>query len=193
MQQETKNCQNCKQEFRIEPEDFLFYEKMRVPPPTWCPECRMIRRMVFRNERLLFRRKDDASGKEIFSEFPAVVPATVYEKDYWWSDAWDPMEYGRDYDFSRPFFVQSKELLYAVPWPSRNIQRLVNSDYTNHAGDLKNCYLCFNAGISEDSAYLVDGYGHKNSFDITSTIGAELCYDGMAVRDCYRTFFSYMC
>ena len=153
----------------------------------------MVRRMVFRNERLLFRRKDDASGKDIFSEFPAAVPALVYEKDYWWSDAWDAMEYGRDYDFSRPFFEQFRELLYAVPWPSRNIQRLVNSDYTNHAGDLKNCYLCFNVGLSEDCAYLVDGYGHKNSFDITSTIGAELCYDGMAVRDCYRTFFSSAC
>ena len=74
----------------------------------------MIRRMVFRNERLLFRRKDDASGTEIFSEFPAHVPVKVYEKDYWWSDAWDPMAYGREYDFSRPFFEQFKELLYAV-------------------------------------------------------------------------------
>jgi len=190
---ENRTCQNCKQEFRIEPEDFAFYEKIKVPPPTWCPECRMIRRMVFRNERLLFRRKDDASNKEIFSEFPASTQAKVYEKDYWWSDAWDPMEYGRNCDFSRPFFEQFRELLYAVPWPSRNIQRMTDSDYANHAGDLKNCYLCFNAGRSEDSAYLVDGYGHKNSFDITSTIGAERCYDGMSVRDCYQTFFSYAC
>ncbi|MDI6602738.1 MAG: hypothetical protein QME57_01280 [Patescibacteria group bacterium] len=42
MNQEIKQCQNCKKEFVIEPEDFLFYEKIKVPPPTWCPECRMI-------------------------------------------------------------------------------------------------------------------------------------------------------
>jgi len=29
MQPETKNCQNCKQGFTIEPEDFAFYEKMQ--------------------------------------------------------------------------------------------------------------------------------------------------------------------
>jgi RNA polymerase subunit RPABC4/transcription elongation factor Spt4 len=37
---ETKNCQNCKKDFNIEPDDFSFYEKMKVPVPTWCPECR---------------------------------------------------------------------------------------------------------------------------------------------------------
>lgn len=190
---EKRNCQNCKQPFIIEPEDFEFYEKMSVPPPTFCPECRMIRRMVFRNERNLYRRKDDASGNDIFSEFPASVPAKIYEHDYWWSDSWDPMQYGRDYDFSRPFFEQFRELLYAVPWPSRNVAQTVNADYVNNAIDLKNCYLCFNLGHAEDSAYLVDVVNQKNCFDISSTTNAELCYDGMAVRDCYRTFFSVTC
>ena len=32
MNSETKTCQNCKQSFIIEPEDFEFYEKMKVPP-----------------------------------------------------------------------------------------------------------------------------------------------------------------
>ena len=45
MSKDTENriCQNCKSEFIIEPEDFNFYEKIKVPAPTWCPECRMIR------------------------------------------------------------------------------------------------------------------------------------------------------
>lgn len=33
---ETKSCQNCKKDFIIEPEDFNFYSKMKVPAPTWC-------------------------------------------------------------------------------------------------------------------------------------------------------------
>lgn len=36
---ETKTCQNCKTRFTIEPEDFVFYEKIGVPAPTFCPEC----------------------------------------------------------------------------------------------------------------------------------------------------------
>ena len=35
MNQETKTCQNCKAQFIIEPDDFTFYEKINVPPPTW--------------------------------------------------------------------------------------------------------------------------------------------------------------
>jgi hypothetical protein len=32
---ETKICQNCKKNFIIEPDDFGFYEKIKVPPPTF--------------------------------------------------------------------------------------------------------------------------------------------------------------
>jgi len=28
-------CQNCKQDFVIEPDDFAFYEKMKVPSPRF--------------------------------------------------------------------------------------------------------------------------------------------------------------
>ena len=56
MQSEKRNCQNCKIEFPIESEDFLFYEKMEVPAPTWCPDCRMARRLLWRNLRSLYKR-----------------------------------------------------------------------------------------------------------------------------------------
>jgi len=44
MNQETKQCQNCKKEFEIEAEDFNFYKKIKVPPPTrpeiiYCEKC----------------------------------------------------------------------------------------------------------------------------------------------------------
>ena len=201
MQTETKTtstgsvqaCQNCKQNLVIEPEDFAFYEKMKVPPPTWCPECRLKRRMVWRNERNLYRVKDAASGQEVFSGIQPQSGLTVYEHDYWWSDKWDPMDYGRDYDFSRPFFEQLKELAYETPWPARNIQNLVNSDYSNNAGDLKNCYLCFNSGEDEDSAYIADAYKTKNSFDVFVTDRVELSYESVEIENCYKTFFSIYC
>ncbi len=193
MNPETKTCQNCKNQFIIEPEDFAFYEKMRVPPPTWCPECRMIRRMVFRNERLLFRRKDDASGKEIFSEFPPRVKAKVYDREYWQSDAWDPIDYGRDYNFSRPFFEQFRELMYAVPWASRNIRNMVNSDYTHGASNLKNCYLCFDLGNCEHCAYVIDANNIKECVDCTTVADDELCYECTSTDGSYQTFFSYRC
>jgi len=38
-QSENRICQNCKSDFIIELEDFSFYEKMKVPAPTFCPYC----------------------------------------------------------------------------------------------------------------------------------------------------------
>ena len=108
MSTETRICQNCKRSFVIEPEDFLFYEKIKVPPPTRCPECRMIRRMLFRNEMNLYKRKSDFSGKVIFSGIAPGKNVKVYDHDEWFSDKWDPMDYGRRYDFSRPFSSNSK-------------------------------------------------------------------------------------
>jgi len=193
MQPETKICQNCKNSFTIEPDDFLFYEKMKVPPPTWCPECRLKRRMVWRNERNLYRVKDAVSGQEVFSGIPPQAPVKVYDHDFWWSDGWDPMEYGREYDFSRPFFEQFLKLMQNVPFPSRNIQNLINSDYSDQGGDLKNCYLCFNSGKVEDSAYILNANLVKDSFDLNDASSVEISYASLGIGESYKVFFSFYC
>ena len=115
MQSETKICQNCKKDFIIEPDDFGFYEKIKVPPPSWCPECRMQRRMVFRNESKLFRQKDVLSGKNMLSIFPPETYCVIEEKDWWSQDKWDPLQYGMNVDFSKSFLEQFFELSKKVP------------------------------------------------------------------------------
>src|SRR3990167_407351 len=103
---ETKICQNCKTDFTIEPEDFAFYDKIQVPAPTFCPECRMVRRMMFRNERMLYKRKCDLCKKDNFSTYNNDVSYTMYCDKCWWSDNWSSVKYSRAYDFSKPFFEQ---------------------------------------------------------------------------------------
>ena len=190
---QAKICQNCNQDFTIEPEDFNFYEKIQVPAPTFCPECRLKRRFAWRNEHTLFKVKDNSSGKEIFAGFPPSSNLKIYDRDYWWSDAWDPMNYGRDYDFFRNFFEQFRDLIYEVPWSSKSVTNVKDSDYCDQAGYLKNCYLCFNGDYVEDSAYCVRCTKVKNSFDLTQSLEDELCYEGVAINGCYRTFFSQDC
>ncbi len=193
LESETKTCQSCKNNFVIEPEDFEFYQKINVPQPTWCPECRMIRRFVWRNERTIFRRKDSVTGKEIISEFHPEISTPIYPHTYWYGDTWDPMEYGRSYDFSRPFFEQFKELLELVPAPSQSVMNIINSEYNNNVSDLKNCYLCFHAGGIENSAYVVGANTIKDSFDLYHTKNAELCYYGYMIDESYKIFFSINC
>ena len=86
-----------------------------IPPPTLCPDCRQQRRLAFRNERRLYKRKCDATGKDIVSIYSPDKPYRVYHQDYWWSDAWDPMKYGRGFDFERSAMEQFGELMREVP------------------------------------------------------------------------------
>ena len=59
-------------------------------------------------------------------------PIKAYKTREWYGDKWDPMDYGREFDFSRPFFPQFRELMQAVP---QNALAILgdneNSDYTN--------------------------------------------------------------
>ncbi len=96
---EIKNCQNCKNDFMIEPDDFLFYEKIKVPAPTWCPECRMVRRLSWRNERILYHRICDSCNKKIISVINN-KETKVYCQDCWRGDSWDPSSYFLEYNFS---------------------------------------------------------------------------------------------
>ncbi len=192
-EKEVKTCQNCKSQFTIEPEDFEFYEKIKVPPPTFCPECRFIRRAIFWNNGQLFRKKDVRTGQEIFSTYPEESPIKIYDRDFWWSDGWDALAYGRDYDFNKPFFAQFEELLYAVPAASKSVKNMVNSDYCNQAGQLKNCYLCFNAGDSENCLYSSSIVNVKDSVDMLTAATSELCYNSFFVVDSYQVFWSVDC
>ncbi len=135
-----------------------FYEKVSpvirdkkylIPPPKLCPDCRKQRRLAFRNERKLYKRKCDATGKEIISIYSPDKPYTIYHQDYWWSDKWDPMKYGREFDFSRSAFEQFGELMSEVPRPSLLNASCENSEYTNYSSYLKDSYLVFDATQSD--------------------------------------------
>jgi len=150
---ETKTCQNCKQPFTVTPEDFAFYEKIKVPPPTFCFDCRVQRRMAFRNERVLYKRKCDAPGhnEQVISVFSADKKQRVYDHAAWWGDSWDPLSYGRDVDLSRPFFAQLKELWAEVPDISVLNINPVNSEYCSITEGNKNCYLVFGGDFNENT------------------------------------------
>lgn len=188
---ETRNCQNCKNDFIIEPDDFAFYDKIKVPPPTFCPECRMIRRMTWRNERSLFYRTCDYTSEKIIAMFNPEVNVKVYERDIWWSDKWDPTDYGMDYDFSRPFFEQFKELLSKVPIANLGNTNSNNSPYTNHSLDLKNCYLVYASFYAQDTMYSLGAVSLKSCVDTYKIQNSEQCYEDTICDKLYKTHFSY--
>ncbi len=195
MQPEVRNCQNCKRDFIIEPEDFNFYEKMNVPSPTWCPECRMIRRFAFSNVWHLYKRVCAKCGKSVLSIYSEDKPNVVYCNPCWWGDTWNGDEYGVDYDPSKPFFTQLKELFLKVPWQATENMYLLhtNSPYVNACGPAKNCYMLFWADYCENSFYSSYLNGLKDSSDCYRAAESELCYESVGINKCYRTLFSEEC
>lgn len=186
---EQRICQNCQASFGIDASDFDFYNKIKVPPPTFCPDCRMKRRMTWRNERALYKREDDF-GKKIIAVFSVDKPYKVYEQNHWRSDNWDIMAYGRDYDFSEPFFAQFSKLLQWVPQPNLANIDLVNSDYVNYVSNCKNCYLVFGTDVCEDVAYTARTVNSKSSYDLFVANKVQLCYQNINCHESYRVFFS---
>ncbi len=192
MNSETRKCQNCKADFLIEEEDLGFYGKMKVPPPTFCPDCRLQRRLCERNEQTLYRRKCDAPGhsEDIISVYSPERKLKVYDPEYWWSDAWDPMESGRDYDWNKPFFEQFKELLGSTAHLALADSKSVNSQYCNLTVELKNCYLVTATWNNEDSMYCNRNSYCKNTMDSYICHKTEFGYENVYCKDSYQLFFS---
>jgi len=184
-------CQNCKKDFTIESEDFGFYEKIKVPPPTFCPECRLIRRMTWRNERSLFKRPCAKTGKQTITMFHPEIDVVVYDHDVWWSDQWEPTDYGKTYDFSRPFFEQFKELLSVAPLSNLGNSNCLGSPYGNHNADCKYCYLLYASFDVERTHYSYGAVRLKDCMDMYVCLHSELCYEDTMSADLYKVYFSY--
>lgn len=147
--------------------------------------------MAFWNERYFFRKIEQRTGKELISMYPPESPIEIYDRDYWWSDAWDPMSFGKDVDWSRPFLAQLRELQLQVPMPTRAIVRAVNSDYCNNAADLKDCYLTFNADQSEECMYCVGINTLKNSLETHRAFNSDFLYECVAMAASYQCRYSH--
>ncbi len=170
MEDKTENriCQNCKKDFIIESEDFNFYEKIKVPPPTFCPECRFIRRFASTNERVLYKRKCDFSGEDIFSMYEASVIFPVYKTDIWYSDSWDSYKYGMEYDFSKPFFAQFLELQKKVP--RVDCFEISQCELCYECIDCDNCYKTKFSQESKECRDCFFMYGCRNCSDCVGCV-----------------------
>jgi len=173
---ESRICQNCHQSFLIEPDDFSFYEKIKVPTPTFCPECRMIRRMLWRNCRSLFSRTCSFCEKSIVSMYSSERTKGVCCMDCWNKDERDPFKHGKDYDFSKPFFEQIKVLRENCPvLHAYHTGNNINSEYTNYTADDKDCYLSYSVIGCENVMYSETIDKSKNSLDCYAVQKIENC------------------
>ncbi len=190
MEAQKRSCQNCKGEFVIEPNDFGFYEKINVPPPTFCPECRRIRRWAWRNNMSLYNHKCELCDKSVVSIYSPNSPIKIYCNKCWWSDKWDAKSYGTGYDFSKTFFSQFKELINKVPHMAvvndDGIASL-NCEYTHDWWFSKNCYMTFSGWHTENVMYSYFILSGKDIMDCVNLFTkSEFMYECLRCSTSYR-------
>ena len=193
MQRENINCQNCKKDFTIEPDDFGFYAKWQVPLPEICPQCRQQARMIFRNFKTLYKRTCSKSGKSIVSMYNPDTLFPVYGIGDWWGDDWDPMSYGIDIDWEKPFFDQIQKLFNTVPHISIMNTNSENCEYSNMTKDSKNCYLVFGCVENENCDYGHIVWVSKDCVDNLYIFKSESCYECTDCLNCNKLLYSEEC
>ncbi|MDD2870806.1 MAG: hypothetical protein PHS49_02350 [Candidatus Gracilibacteria bacterium] len=184
---QTKTCKHCNISFDITDKDLEFYEKVSpifagvkysIPTPSLCPDCRSINRFMFRNFFNLYRRRCDATGKNIISMYRDDVSFPVYNYDIWFSDKWDPMSYGLDIVEGKEVFDYIGELHKTVPRINLMNVNSENSEYCNMSNYSNSCYLVF-GNVKNDTC----SYGHI-------VWECEKCVDCLYVYGCKN---SYQC
>lgn len=184
---EIKTCKSCSTPFEITDKDLAFYEKTQATSPTLCPDCRLKRRLAWRNETHLYKRNCDLCEKPFISLYRADSSYVVYCPECWWSDKWDPSKYYENLNFDEPFFTQLDRLLKKTPHVGIITDRptLVNSDYVAYVSDAKNCYLVYAANFLEDCMHSHYIWETKDSIDCSNSTKLELCYECV---DCDQLF-----
>ncbi|MBT4917328.1 hypothetical protein HN709_04125 [Candidatus Peregrinibacteria bacterium] len=189
-----KNCKQCGDEFEVTDGDLDFYKKASpnidgkkfgIPSPKFCPDCRNQRRLVFRNERNLYRKNCDLCKKSMIAVFDDKVSFPVYCGECWWSDKWDPMKYGMDFDFDRSFFEQFKELMEVVPKVNLLQLNNENCEYNNLVGLSKNTYMSPGSYCVEDCYYCRKSQHSRDCVDCNFIDHSELLIACINCNKCY--------
>ncbi|MFC1655657.1 hypothetical protein ACFL3C_02195 [Patescibacteria group bacterium] len=193
----NKSCKNCGNNFEITDNDLQFYKKIDVTEPTFCPTCRLQRRLTFRNERNLFKRKCDMCSREIFTFYDQNVVFPVYCTECWWGDKWDSLEYGREFDFKRPFFPQFQELMNEVPKIGMLSFQNENSPYNSLLAFSKNTYMSPGSYCMEDSYYVRKSQYSKDCLNslfldhcelVSNSVNSQNCYNCDHILNCRNCF-----
>jgi len=194
LQPHAKTCKQCNVNFDIFIEDIEMYKKLQVPPPTLCPDCRMQRLMGNRINFLPIFYKKTCSvpghSEKIISLYSEKNPIKVYDDNFYISDQWDALEFGKDYDLNQSFFAQFKDLILKAPHQSlQRDLKSINCEYTVSGTSSKNCYYVSTPWYSENVYYGRLPARSKDCMEVLNVNDNEGCYEGVSSDHCYNCVF----
>lgn len=187
---QNKICTDCKSDFIIDSGDLILYEKIGLVLPKKCFECRLKHYLAFWIFGKFRKGKSDLTGENFITVLPAKLRYPVYTSHEWWGDAWDGLDFGQDYDSTRSFFDQLKELQEKIPRPHQTGENNVNSDWCDDVWESKNCYLSRSVVKCENLSYGYRVVEAKDSFDIVNSFNLQNSYSCFACHNSFNLNFS---
>lgn len=183
----------CEGEFDITKEDIEFLKMLRAPAPNYCPTCRRMNRLAFVNNINLYKRPNNAPGKNnnVISFVPPVSKLIVYDLESY-REVFDPYDYGTFYDESKFFLDQLWELRLKTPQPAiiRDPSN-INSEYSINGRNLKNGYYVSGGWNSENVWYSNLVTDSRNVMDMYSVHFIENSYELVSCEKCYNCQYLY--
>lgn len=156
------------------------------------PEARQQYKLMFKNERRLYKTVCALTWKSIISRISPESWLQVYSNEAWASDHRDYCEYWLDIDKNKSVFDHISMLVQTTPyqdllWSVSNVEN--NSVYTNHTADIFDCFYAFHCNTIEKSCYINRCFRSKFLFDCLGTNDSEVCYQCINCEKMYKCFF----
>ncbi len=190
MKEETKCCQNCKKDFTLSEMEISLALKIGLENSDLCSKCLLKQHLSFWLFGKFRKGKSDLSGENIITIFPENSRHPIYSLKEWYSDKWDAMDYGKDYNPNELFFDQLKNLQEKIPRPHQNGANNTNCDYCDDVWNSKDCYLARSMEECEDLLYSYRNLKVKNSIDMAICFTSEKCFSCVNCINSYKLFYS---
>jgi len=155
--------------------------------------------MLHKNDRSLHSAKCALTGEKIITIYNPEKHKKIYSTKVWWSDVWEALDYGRDFDFSQSFFEQYGKLLDDVPkiaMVNDNGVASENIEYCQNVAYSKDCYLTTVSWKLEHSHYSSNMASGKWLLDCFFVMDSENCYecfDSYSLNQCFFLQNSQSC
>jgi hypothetical protein len=185
-----RKCEHCQKEFIISEIEQSLSEKIGLELSNVCSRCLLKQHLSFWLFGKFRKGKSALSGENLITVLPENIRYPIFSLGEWYSDAWDALSYGVDYNKNELFFKQLQSLQEKIPHPHQNGANNTNCDYCDDVWNSKNCYLARSMEECEDLLYSYRNIKVKNSINMAICFSSERCFSCLNCMNSYKLFYS---
>jgi len=185
-----KLCEYCKEEFVITDIELSLSKKINLEISTICSSCLLKQQLSFWLFGKFRKGKSDLSGESLITVLSDKNRYPIYTSHEWFSDKWEALDYGMNYNSNESFFSQLQKLQEQIPHPHQNGANNINCEYCDDVWNSKNCYLSRSMEECENLLYSYRNFKVKNSIDAVVCYTSDRCFSCLNCINSYKIFYS---